>query len=85
MRQATIMTDPDEVSPRSVRLQLVGGGTLPCGNSGAGVWHEGRFIGNLWAMVDRQPGNLASGSLGTDIPTDSCIVARLPYLAALAE
>ena len=63
------------------KLRLSGSQTAVApGDSGGGVWHNGRLVGNMWAIVEsleKSPWSWLDGSEAAQ-PTGDYIVARLP-------
>lgn len=81
---AQITTSESAENPASFRVRMEGGGMLTHGDSGAGVWHAGALVGNLWAVVDEQvlPANPETRYC-TPRPTAVGVVAGLPEMRRL--
>ena len=80
---AATVTEANDAAPASLRLRNMDGSAVVPGDSGGGVWTNGRLVGNLWAAGISQRHDLLSRLFGSgDEPSDLTIAALLPLANA---
>ena len=79
---ATVTAVDGAAFPASMRLRNVDGSAVIPGDSGGGVWANGRLLGNLWAAGVKEDHALWTMLFGGGIeaPSDLTVAALLPEM-----
>jgi hypothetical protein len=73
----TVTETKDADGTRIFEMRSQDGKIVTTGNSGGGVWQDGRLVGNMWSTVLEQQ---TDGS-GETVPTNLSLAAELPVIS----
>lgn len=66
------------------RLRCLNGGVIQRGDSGGGIWHDGKYVGNMWITIVAVPA-VDNPAVSESQPTDTSYAALYPTNLSFQE